>query len=146
VQVAQKHGIELSEADIASLRQKTLPGGQDVILYVPAVKELSLKIMPSAVDDTVSQKAAGRFEWQFGSQSRNASQNNQVLQRLKNLTQGSRAKDTYSTLSKHSLKSLSFVGGAGPHGLGKTLDGHIDDDVISHKPGSTRISASLTRT
>lgn len=55
VQTASKYGIELSDDSIREIREKTLPGGLDLIQYVPAVKELSLKIIPST-DDSASQR------------------------------------------------------------------------------------------
>jgi len=55
VQTANKYGIDLSEESVRAIREKALPGGMDVIQYVPVAKELSLKIIPSA-DDSSSQR------------------------------------------------------------------------------------------
>ena len=53
------------------------------------------------------------------------------------------AKDTLSVLSKNSLKSLSFVG----HGTNtKNYYETIDEELQSHRSGSTRISGSASRT
>lgn len=41
---AQSYGIALSGSSMRALREKVLPGSQDVISYVPAVKDLHLKI------------------------------------------------------------------------------------------------------
>lgn len=44
VQAAFKFGIELSQDSISCIKDRTIPGSQDVLQYVPIVKELSLKI------------------------------------------------------------------------------------------------------
>ena len=41
----QKHGIEVTEAIRDGIREKVLPGNQDCINYVQAVKELNLRII-----------------------------------------------------------------------------------------------------
>ena len=40
----QKHGIEINDAIRDGIREKVLPGNQDCINYVQAVKELNLRI------------------------------------------------------------------------------------------------------
>lgn len=77
--------------------------------------------------------------------------NTQVLQRLKNYSigrqrddSGSRNGDSYSVLSKKNLKALSLTGGD----LGDKLAyvGNRDDDTLSQRSNSTRVSVSLTQT
>ena len=41
----QKYGIEITEAIRDGIREKILPGNQDCINYVQAVKELNLRII-----------------------------------------------------------------------------------------------------
>lgn len=53
---AAKHGIELSDASVSTLREKVLPGSHDVVNYVPVVKELWLRILPHMPDEPASQK------------------------------------------------------------------------------------------
>ena len=40
----QKHGLEINDAIRDGIREKVLPGNQDCINYVQAVKELNLRI------------------------------------------------------------------------------------------------------
>ena len=53
----QKHGIEINDAIRDGIREKVLPGNQDCINYVQAVKELNLRIN----NDDGTSKNGNRF-------------------------------------------------------------------------------------
>jgi len=49
---AKAAGIVLKGAGMRGLRDKAIPGSEDMINYVPAVKDLHLRINPDGTDDS----------------------------------------------------------------------------------------------
>jgi len=54
VSTAKRFGIEFPEPSLHFLREKTLPGGHNVINYTHMIKDLNLRILPHLADDTAS--------------------------------------------------------------------------------------------
>ena len=61
MQTAQRHGIDCNEGIKDGLRERVIPGSQNVIDYVKTIKEMHLKINQSLDENTSTKSYGGRL-------------------------------------------------------------------------------------